>query len=147
MKKRRKLVKIKNISGVITNSSTEVYLFQVTDHFKEFFKGLEGYFKVIFLTEEDIRKYLLENDMWVIESDLDYVDVIKSNPLGNNFFLNVCEDLGKTREEIVEFCFPLYKPLLGYALLKKDDTWEWDKIREYCETGNPDVDKVYYEHS
>ena len=82
MKKRRKLVKIKSISGVITNSSTEIYLFQVTDHFKEFFKGSEKYFNVIFLTEEDIKKYLLENDTWRIESDLDYVDIINSNPLG-----------------------------------------------------------------
>ena len=147
MKKRRKLVKIKSISGVITNSSTEIYLFQVTDHFKEFFKGSEKYFNVIFLTEEDIKKYLLENDMWRIESDLDYVDIINSNPLGNDYFVSVCEELGKTKEEIVEFCFPLYKPLLGYALLTKSDDWTWDKIGEYCRTGDPKIDKVYYEHS
>lgn len=145
--KKKKLVKIKSISGVITNSSTEIYLFQVTDHFKEFFKGSEKYFDVIFLTEEDIKKYLLENDTWRIESDLDYVDIINSNPLGNGYFVSICEELGKTKEEIVEFCFSLYKPLLGHALLKKDDTWEWDKIREYCRTGDPKIDKVYYEHS
>ena len=126
-----RLVKIQSISDVITNSSSEVYLMATTEKFKEAFKGFENCFSAIFLTEEDIKKYLIEKDIWEIESDLDYVDIIDHNPLADYCLMDTLENIGKTKEEIVEFFFPIYKPLLGYAIWIQEDTYRWNPLINY----------------
>lgn len=143
-----KLVKIQSISDIITNSSSEVYLMAVTEKFKETFKGFENYFSAIFLTEEDIKKYLIEKDIWEIESDLDYVDIINHNPLANFDLMDTLEDIGKTKEEIVEFFFPIYKPLLGYAIWTQEDTYRWDPLVNYInDKTRKDEDTVKITHT
>lgn len=136
-----RLVKIQSISDVITNSSSEVYLMAVTDKFRESFKGFEGYFRAMFLTEEDIKKYLLEKSIWEIEEELDNVDIINHNPLANYELIDTLEDIGKTKEEIVEFFFPIYKPLLGYAIWTQEDTYRWDPLINYINDKTRDHDK------
>ena len=126
-----RLVKIQSISDVITNSSSEVYLIAATEKFKEAFKGFENHFDAIFLTEEDIRKYLIEKDIWEIESDLDNIDIIDHNPLADYNLMDTLESIGKTKEEIVEFFFPIYKPLVGYAIWTQEDTYRWDPLVNY----------------
>lgn len=136
-----RLVKIQSISDVITNSSSEVYLIAATEKFKEAFKGFENYFDAIFLTEEDIKKYLIEKNIWEIESDLDNVDIIDHNPLADYNLMNTLESIGKTKEEIVEFFFPIYKPLLGYAIWTQEDTYRWDPLINYINDKTRDHDK------
>lgn len=136
-----RLVKIQSISDVITNSSSEVYLIAATEKFKEAFKGFENCFDVIFLTEEDIKKYLIEKNIWEIESDLDNVDIIDHNPLADYNLMNTLESIGKTKEEIVEFFFPIYKPLLGYAIWTQEDTYRWDPLINYINDKTRDHDK------
>lgn len=143
-----RLVKIQSISDVITNSSSEVYLMATTEKFKEAFKGFEKYFRAIFLTEEDIKKYLIEKDIWEIESDLGEVDIIQSNPLGDYYLLNTLENIGKTKEEIVEFFFPVYKPLLGYAIWTQEDTYRWDPLVNYInDKTRKDEDTIEVTHT
>ena len=136
-----RLVKIQSISDVITNSSSEVYLIAATEKFKEAFKGFENYFDAIFLTEEDIKKYLIEKNEWDIESDLDNIDIIDHNPLANYELMDTLGDIGKTKEEIVEFFFPIYKPLLGYAIWTQEDTYRWDPLINYINDKTRDYDK------
>ena len=136
-----RLVKIQSISDVITNSSSEVYLIAATEKFKEAFKGFENYFDAIFLTEEDIKKYLIEKNIWEIESDLDNVDIIDHNPLADYNLMDTLESIGKTKEEIVEFFFPIYKPLLGYAIWTQEDTYRWDPLINYINDKTRDHDK------
>lgn len=136
-----RLVKIQSISDVITNSSSEVYLIAATEKFKEAFKGFENCFNVIFLTEEDIKKYLIEKNIWEIESDLDNVDIIDHNPLADYNLMDTLESIGKTKEEIVEFFFPIYKPLLGYAIWTQEDTYRWDPLINYINDKTRDHDK------
>lgn len=143
-----RLVKIQSISDVITNSSSEVYLMATTEKFKEAFKGFEKYFRAIFLTEEDIKKYLLEKDIWEIESDLDYVDIIDHNPLADFNLMDSLENIGKTKEEIVEFFFPVYKPLLGYAIRTQEDTYRWDPLVNYInDKTRKDEDTIEVTHT
>ena len=136
-----KLVKIQSISDVITNSSSEVYLIAATEKFKEAFKGFENYFNAIFLTEEDIKKYLIEKDIWEIESDLDNIDIIDHNPLADYNLMDTLNSIGKTKEEIVEFFFPIYKPLLGYAIWTQEDTYRWDPLINYINDKDRDHEK------
>ena len=143
-----RLVKIQSISDVITNSSSEVYLMATTEKFKEAFKGFEKYFRAIFLTEEDIKKYLIEKDIWEIESDLDYVDIIDHNPLADFNLMDSLENIGKTKEEIVEFFFPVYKPLLGYAIWTQEDTYRWDPLVNYInDKTRKDEDSIEVTHT
>ena len=136
-----RLVKIQSISDVITNSSSEVYLIAATEKFKEAFKGFENCFDAIFLTEEDIKKYLIEKDIWEIESDLGNIDIIDHNPLANYELMDTLEDIGKTKEEIIDFFFPVYKPLLGYAIWTQEDTYRWDPLINYINDKTRDYDK------
>lgn len=143
-----RLVKIQSISDVITNSSSEVYLMATTEKFKEAFKGFEKYFRAIFLTEEDIKKYLIEKDIWEIESDLDYVDIIDHNPLADFNLMDSLKGIGKTKEEIVEFFFPVYKPLLGYAIWTQEDTYRWDPLVNYInDKTRKDEDTIEVTHT
>ena len=143
-----KLVKIQSISDVITNSSSEVYLMATTEKFKEAFKGFEKYFRAIFLTEEDIKKYLIEKDIWEIESDLDYVDIIDHNPLADFNLMDALENIGKTKEEIVEFFFPVYKPLLGHAIWTQEDSYRWDPLVNYInDKTRKDEDTIEVTHT
>lgn len=135
-----RLVKIQSLSDLITNSSSEVYLCKVTENFKNTFKGLEKAFSAIFFTEEDIKKYLLEKERWELE-DLD--EVLKYNPLSNYELWDWCEEAAeRTKEEIIDFFFPAYKCLLGYALFSREDTYEWDVFDDYLKNRNKDEDKV-----
>ena len=141
-----KLVKIQSLSDLITNSSSEVYLCKVTENFKNTFKGLEKEFSAIFFTEEDIKKYLLESERWKLEEELD--NILTYNPLGDCNLWDWCKDAaGRTKEEIVDFFFPAYKCLLGYALFEREDTYEWDVFDDYLKNRNKDEDKITYAHS
>ena len=119
-----------------------------TEKFKEAFKGFEKYFRAIFLTEEDIKKYLIEKDIWEIESDLDYVDIIDHNPLADFNLMDALENIGKTKEEIVEFFFPVSKPLLGHAIWTQEDSYRWDPLVNYInDKTRKDEDTIEVTHT
>ena len=59
---KHQLIKIKSITDVITNSSTEVFLLKNDTAFKEFNNSLETlHADYIFETEEDVKEYLSES--------------------------------------------------------------------------------------
>ena len=140
------LVKIQSVSDVITNSSSEVYCIKATETFKETFKGSENLFSAIFLTEQDIKNYLLESDYWEIESTLE--DVLENNPLGDSGLWDYAEDAGRTKEEVIDFFFPCYKCLLGYAIFTCEDTYNWDLLKTFIgENKDKDGEEILYAHT
>ena len=140
------LVKIQSISDIITNSSSEVFCIKATENFQKAFKGFENLFDAIFLTEEDIRKYLIESERWKIESDLD--EVVDYNPLGSWDLWNYVDSTGRTKEETVDFFLPAYKDLLGYAILKKEDNYYCEKLNNYIkENRDKDGEEIRKYHT
>lgn len=144
------LVKIQSISDIITNSSSEVFCIKVTDNFRNAFKGFEKYFTAIFLTEQDIKDYLIKAEAWNIESDIEESPLMEGfySPLSDYNVLDVCNQIGKTKEEIVDFFYPAYKHLLGYAIYSCEDTYDWDKLNNYIkENKDRDGEDIMYAHS
>lgn len=140
------LVKIQSISDIITNSSSEVFCIKTTENFQKAFKGFENLFDAIFLTEEDIRKYLIESERWKIECDLD--EVVDYNPLGSWDLWNCIDSTGRTKEETVDFFLPAYKDLLGYAILRKDDNYNCEKLNNYIkENRDKDGEEIRKYHT
>lgn len=134
------LLKVKSITDVITNSSTEVFLLKNDDVFKEFNNSLETlYADYIFDTEEKVKEYLSES----YEGNpyrYEYLsEFLETNPLANYNFIDMVKDeLKKTYDETWEFVKSCYLPLVGYALIMVEDdcisssqSLELDKIYNF----------------
>lgn len=134
------LLKVKSITDVITNSSTEVFLLKNDDVFKEFNNSLETlYADYIFDTEEKVKEYLSES----YEGNsyrYEYLsEFLETNPLANYDFIDMVKDeLKKTYDETWEFVKSCYLPLVGYALIVVEDnclsssqTLELDRIYNF----------------
>lgn len=142
-----RLVKIQSISDVITNSSSEVFCIKVTENFKKAFEGEDKLFFKIFLTEKDVREYLIKVDTWEIEDQLDNIPIMEYSPLSDYNLIETCDRIGKTREEIVDFFLPAYKCLIGYAIYNCEDTYNWDKLQNYIkENKDKDGEEISYNH-
>lgn len=134
------LLKIKSITDVITNSSTEVFLLKNTNAFKELNDSLRSLkADYIFDTEEALKEYLsdcYEGNSYKYEYLSNFLD---SNPLANYDFIYMVKDnLKKSFDETWEFVKSCYLPLIGYAVITTEDDClsdmqllELDKICEF----------------
>lgn len=134
------LLKVKSITDVITNSSTEVFLLKNDDVFKEFNNSLETlYADYIFDTEEKVKEYLSESYKGNSYRYEYLSEFLETNPLANYDFIDMVKDeLKKTYDETWEFVKSCYLPLVGYALIMVEDnclsssqTLELDKIYNF----------------
>lgn len=134
------LLKIKSLTDVITNSSTEVFLLKNTNAFKELNDSLRSLkADYIFDTEEVLKEYLsdcYEGNSYKYEYLSNFLD---SNPLANyDFIYMVRDNLKKSFDETWEFVKSCYLPLIGYAVITTEDNClsdmqllELDKICEF----------------
>lgn len=134
------LLKIKSITDVITNSSTEVFLLKNTNAFKELNDSLRSLkADYIFDTEEALKEYLsdcYEGNSYKYEYLSNFLD---SNPLANYDFIYMVKDnLKKSFDETWEFVKLCYLPLIGYAVISVEDNYlsdseslELNKIWEF----------------
>ena len=134
------LLKIKSLTDVITNSSTEVFLLKNTNAFKELNDSLCSLkADYIFDTEEALKEYLsdcYEGNSYKYEYLSNFLD---SNPLANyDFIYMVRDNLKKSFDETWEFVKSCYLPLIGYAVITTEDNYlsdmqllELDKICEF----------------
>ena len=117
------LLKIKSITDVITNSSTEVFLLKNTNAFKELNDSLRSLkADYIFDTEEALKEYL--SDCYEGNSyKYEYLsNFLVSNPLANYDFVNIVKnELKKSFDEIWGFVKSCYLPLIGYAVITVED--------------------------
>ena len=136
----KQLIKIKSVTDVITNSSTEVFLLKNTNAFKELNDSLRSLkADYIFDTEEALKEYLsdcYEGNSYKYEYLSNFLD---SNPLANyDFIYMVRDNLKKSFDETWEFVKSCYLPLIGYAVITAEDdclsdmqSMELDKICEF----------------
>lgn len=134
------LLKIKSLTDVITNSSTEVFLLKNTNAFKELNDSLCSLkADYIFDTEEALKEYLsdcYEGNSYKYEYLSNFLD---SNPLANYDFIYIVKDnLKKSFDETWDFVKSCYLPLIGYAVITVEDNYlsdiqllELDKICEF----------------
>lgn len=136
----KQLIKIKSVTDVITNSSTEVFLLKNTNAFKELNDSLCSLkADYIFDTEEALKEYLsdcYEGNSYKYEYLSNFLD---SNPLANYDFIYIVKDnLKKSFDETWDFVKSCYLPLIGYAVITVEDNYlsdmqllELDKICEF----------------
>lgn len=124
------VIRIKSVSDVITNSSTEVFVNKVDDKFKEVVSKL-GYLSFDYInTEEDLKEIIrscINNDYRsygflqnIFEADFfkcdyDGYDVV------NNLRFTIEELKHDNVDEIYEWYKPLFEQLIGYAYLMVED--------------------------
>lgn len=133
------LLKIKSITDVITNSSTEVFLLKNTNAFKELNDSLRSLkADYIFDTEEALKEYLSDcyEGNWYKYEYLS--NFLGSNPLANyDFIYMVRDNLKKSFDETWEFVKSCYLPLIGYAVITVQDDCLSDmqslELDEICE--------------
>ena len=145
------LLKIKSITDVITNSSTEVFLLKNTNAFKKLNDSLCSLkADYIFDTEEALKEYLsdcYEGNSYKYEYLSNFLD---SNPLANYDFVNIVKnELKKSFDEIWGFVKSCYLPLIGYAVITVEDNYlsvsqslELDRIRDFRTKHGGYVDRI-----
>lgn len=133
MKKLVGILKIKSISDAITNSSTEVFLNKNTDAFKKFAKTFKYIKFISFETEEDVKKYVMEDDMWYNHEELSYI--LSYNPIydWHDYFVEYNLD----KETIWPFIKYPYLELIGQVAAfvcdenSTDDLWKELSLLQY----------------
>lgn len=145
------LLKIKSITDVITNSSTEVFLLKNTNAFKELNDSLCSLkADYIFNTEETLKEYLSDAYNGVCYK-YDYLSsFLDSNPLADyNFICMVRDNLKKSFDETWDFVKSCYLPLIGYAVITVEDNYlsdlqslEFDRIRDFRTKHGGYVDRI-----
>ena len=133
------LLKIKSITDVITNSSTEVFLLKNTNAFKELNDSLRSLkADYIFDSEKGLKEYLSDAYNGVCYK-YDYLSIfLDSNPLANYDFVNIVKnELKKSFDETWEFVKSCYLPLIGYVLFSIEDNYISDsqllELNRICE--------------
>lgn len=119
----KKLIKIKSVTDVITNSSTEVFLLKNDEAFKEFNNSLQLLNADYILdNEESLKTYLSDcykGDEYAYQYLSSFLD---ANPLADyEFIMMVRDTLKKTFDETWEFVKSCYLPLIGYAIFMVED--------------------------
>ena len=147
----KQLIKIKSVTDVITNSSTEVFLLKNTNAFKELNDSLRSLrADYIFDTEETLKEYL--SDCYEGNSyKYEYLSIfLDSNPLANyDFIYMVRDNLKKSFDETWNFVKSCCLPLVGYAVSTVEDSdlsdlqsLEFDRIREFRTKHGGYVDRI-----
>lgn len=133
------LIPIQSVSDIITNSSTEVFVADITDVLLENIKEFSDKRDVIlFKTYDDIFNYLESQSFYADDLEeylrkywenqnfcFDYGSVFLDQ-YTIDFFV---EKVGKTIEQVWDFYKDVYKPLLGKAFYTySDDCYTPDDI-------------------
>ena len=147
----KQLIKLKSITDVITNSSTEVFLLKNTNAFKELNDSLRSLkADYIFDSEEVLKEYLSDAYNGVCY-EYDYLSsFLVSNPLANYDFVNIVKDeLKKPFDETWNFVKSCYLPLIGYAVITVEDNYlsdlqslEFDRICDFRTKHGGYVDRI-----
>ena len=128
--KKKFLFSIQSQSDIITNSSTEVFILNnennaVEELMNEVLSNCK-HWVTFFKTEEDVKKFLLDN-FNPYDDGLEMLDeILDFNPLLHlnsqwEFDPIQMERYGFTNKKIVDFFFEPYKELVGKAVLSFDD--------------------------
>lgn len=154
------LLKIKSITDVITNSSTEVYMVRLTDTTEERLKPLSNLGFHIFRTEKDVKDYFvpLFEDVRKGSWNDDLYDILNSEFLQDEFNVDINDIIsytslevilqksGKTAEEVYDFFSFIFKAFVGYCYISfcnhyisDDERYELDKLMD-----DSLVEKKYY---
>lgn len=143
----KKLIKIKSISDVITNSSTEVFVIKMDERFNAIKNNLEcsKYFE-FFDDEETVKDYVIklieDNNLCIIDNLLrNTVDINDSVDYFIDIITFCLKDLKKTPEEIYDFFKNVFNQLVGYAWVEEEDNCSTDIIDELYYHGYNCVDR------
>ena len=133
------LIPIQSVSDVITNSSTEIFIADISNTLMENVKDFSDYGSIVFFkTYDDIYNYLDEHNFYV--DDLEEIlekyweskgfcfdfNSLFLDQYSLDFFVN---KIGKSQEEVWNFYKDIYKPLLGKAFYSyEDDCWHPDDV-------------------
>lgn len=151
------LLKIKSITDVITNSSTEVYMIKFTDGVEDRLKALENIGYRVFRTEEDIKDHIvqcfreIQDGHWCYDLyDLFETEFFKENTkvkdvIDYTVLETILVESGKTAEEVFDFFSFMFKSLIGYCnislcnhYITNDERDELDRLVK------EDIAKKYY---
>ncbi len=119
------MIHIQSISDIITNSSSEVFLYKIDDEYNQWVNDFNVEPNIEFRNLEEIHKSLLD------EMNL-------NDPYNEMSFNSACKSLGvlsakdysqlveafkgiKTEKEIWDFLNPIYKKLIGTAIVTFSD--------------------------
>lgn len=146
-------MKIKSITDIITNSSSEVFCYKIDQEYEDLKKAVPEMEFTEFKTLEDIRKFVTSKDYYgwefsgyeiqcsngeenVPEPEYDFYSY------DNEWLIERLKKSGKTDDEIWDFFKVVYENILGYAFLylgegSRDVSWrnkfkKWDWGR-YCD--------------
>lgn len=147
-------MKIKSITDIITNSSSEVFCYKIDQEYEDLKKAVPEMKFIEFRTLEDVRKFVASEDYygWDIIFDSDSQCNHGENCPEPDFDFYSCENewlildklrkSGKTDDEIWDLFKVFYENILGYAFLKleegsrevswrdKFEKWDW---KRYCD--------------
>jgi len=125
---------IQSISDLITNSSSEVFLFNTSDDLKKFFKETQTGGNVIhFDTIEDVKRMMDKDHEWECEGIFECGLV--NTP---SYWPTITSNLEKykTYDEIFDFFKYAFEPLVGKTLVTIDNNWSCemlDSLRYWCQ--------------
>lgn len=145
-------MKIKSITDIITNSSSEVFCYKIDQEYEDLKKAVPEMKFTEFRTLEDVRKFVTSKDYygWDIISDSEsQCNHGESCPepdydfysIDNEWLIDKLKKSGKTDDEIWDFFKVAYTDIPGYAFLKlgegsRDVSWR-DKFEKW------DLEKYY----
>lgn len=151
-------MKIKSITDIITNSSSEVFCYKIDQEYEGLKKAVPEMEFIEFKTLEDIRKFVISKDYYGWE--FSGCEIQCSNGEENvpepeydfygyegEWLIDKLKKSGKTDDEIWDFFKVVYENILGYAFLylgegsrdvswrSKFEEWNWgrycDKLENY----------------
>ena len=128
---------IQSISDLITNSSSEVFLYNTSDDLKRFFKETHTGANVIhFDTIEDVKRMMDKDHEWECEGifECGLIDTPSYWPS----MLATLED-HKTYDEIFEFFKYAFEGLVGKTVVTIDNNWSsemTDSLSYWCKENN-----------
>lgn len=121
--------RIKSVSDVITNSSTEVYAVKENNELKELVKRLPLLDVHMLSTEEDVKELVMGLYHFTLNETLDVLDDTVECNLLNEIRDYIC-CLDKTDEQIWAFVRDEYLSLIGYAFAYMSDHCYGDEAYE-----------------
>lgn len=118
----RYFFKIKSITDVITNSSTEVFLLHNDEKTQEVLNKLRYVDIITFKTEKDVKDFIQANLYDLPNRQYFPSSIVKVDPLSEWSFVDMINEIGKSFDEMWEFVKSCYLPLIGYTYIECEDS-------------------------
>ena len=120
---------IQSISDLITNSSSEVFLFETNDALRSFFKENKffGGIATTFDTIEDVKKFVMEQSYEV--EVLDLLSVVKYTGCDWGCLYDSIKDY-KTPDEIFDFFKFKFEDLVGKTIVQIDNNYSDELVTD-----------------